>query len=235
VIAVTEVDGARPLRADAQLNRDRILAAARDAFVERGAGVPLDEIARRAGTGIATLYRRFPDRDALMRAIVLDALRQTADEARRAADEEADPFEALVRYMHRTLEIRIGAVIPVLLDEIEIDDEADHEMAQARTAGSDALQGIIDRAKRAGTLRRDVTFADIGLLIVRMSRPLPGTFTREVNDGLGHRHLDLAIAGLRADGAAPDKLGGPALSLRDLQKMSPSSPRKRTHKASRKK
>jgi AcrR family transcriptional regulator len=232
VIAVTRVESARPLRADAQLNRDRILAAARDAFVERGPGVPLDEIARRAGTGIATLYRRFPDREALMRAVVLDALLRTGEEASQAAAEEADPFEALVRYMHRTLEIRIGAVIPALLEEISIEDD---EMVRARTSGSDALQGIIDRAHRAGTLRRDVTFADIGLLIVRMSRPLPGTFTREVNDSLGHRHLDLAIAGLRADGAARDKLGGPALSLRDLQKMSPSSRRKAAPKASRKK
>ncbi|HEY7047182.1 MAG TPA: helix-turn-helix domain-containing protein [Jatrophihabitantaceae bacterium] len=230
---MTQVESAtRPLRADAQLNRDRILAAARDVFVERGAGVPLDEIARRAGTGIATLYRRFPDREALMRAVVLDALRRTGDEARRAAEEEDDPFEALVRYMHRTLEIRIGAVIPVLLEEISIEDD---EMLQARTSGSDALQGIIDRAHKARTLRRDITFADIGLLIVRMSRPLPGTFTRDVNDALGHRHLDLAIAGLRADGTGPEKLGGPALTLRDLQKMSPSSRGKTPRKASRKK
>ena len=225
MIGVTQVESAaRPLRADAQLNRDRILAAARDAFVERGAGVPLDEIARRAGTGIATLYRRFPDREALMRAVVLAALLRTG--------EEADPFEALVRYMHRTLEIRIGAVIPVLLEEISIEDD---EMVRARTSGSDALQGIIDRAHRAGTLRRDVTFADIGLLIVRMSRPLPGTFTRDVNDALGHRHLELAIAGLRADGADPGRLDGPALTLGDLRKMSPSSRRKTSAKASRKK
>ena len=233
MIGVTQVESAaRPLRADAQLNRDRILAAARDAFVERGAGVPLDEIARRAGTGIATLYRRFPDREALMRAVVLDALQRTGEEAEQAAAEEADPFEALVRYMHRTLEIRIGAVIPVLLEEISIEDD---EMVRARTSGSDALQGIIDRAHRAGTLRRDVTFADIGLLIVRMSRPLPGTFAGDVNDALGHRHLDLAIAGLRADGADPGRLDGPALILGVLKKMSPSSRRKTSAKASRKK
>jgi AcrR family transcriptional regulator len=215
------------LRADAKLNRDRILSAASDAFVERGPSVPLDDIARRAGTGIATLYRRFPDRQSLMRAVVLDALERTADEARRAAEEESDPFEALVRYMHRALDIRTGAVIPALLDEIAIDDE---EMTRARTAGSDALQGIIDAAHHAGTLRREVTFADIGLLIVRMSRPLPGPFPRDVNDSLGHRHLDLVVAGLRAGDHRAGEISGPALRLADLQGMSSRSRREVSRK-----
>ena len=222
-----QLDGARPLRADAQHNRDRILAAARDAFVERGPGVPLDDIARRAGTGIATLYRRFPDRQALMRAVVLDALRRTADEARRAVEDESDPFDALVRYMHRALDIRTGAVIPALLDEISMDDE---EMTHARTDGSDLMQGIIDAAHRAGTLRPDVTFADIGTLIVRMSRPLPGPFPREVNDSLGHRHLDVVINGLRAGDGPKTELSGPAMSFDDLQQMSPTSRRKVSRK-----
>ena len=208
---------ARPLRADAVHNRGRILEAARDVFVEKGASAPLDVIARRAGTGIATLYRRFPDRYALMRAVVLDALRKTADEAQRAAEEESDAFEGLVRYMHRALDIRTGAVIPALLDEISLVDD---EMIQARDAGSGALQKLIDAAHQAGTLRHDVTFADIGLLIVRLSRPLPGPFPREVNESLGHRHLDLVVNGMRADADAADSISGPALTLRELQKMS---------------
>jgi len=220
----------RPLRADAQANRDRILAAARDAFVERGPSVPLDDIARRAGIGIGTLYRRFPDRTALMRAVVLDALQRTADEGRQAADEEPDAFAALVRYMHRALDVRTGAVIPALLDELSIDDE---EMEHARSAGSDALQRMIAAAHRAGALRRDVTAADIGTLIVRLSRPLPGPFPREVNDELGHRHLDLLVNGLRAGGEG--KLRGPELSLHDLQRMSRGSRRGSRGEVSRKK
>ena len=208
---------ARPLRADAVHNRGRILEAARDVFVERGPGAPLDVIARRAGTGIATLYRRFPDRHALMRAVVLDALRQTADEAQSAADEESDAFEGLVRYMHRALDIRTGAVIPALLNEISLVDD---EMIEARDAGSSALQKLIDAAHEQGTLRRDITFADIGLLIVRLSRPLPGPFPQDVNESLGHRHLDLVVNGLRADARADEPISGPALTLRELQKLS---------------
>src|SRR5437870_4758030 len=90
----------RGLRADAMRNRAHVLAAARDVFVEHGADAPLDEIARRAGVGIATLYRRFPDREALLRAVALDVLARTGDEARAAEAEEPDPFGALGRYMH---------------------------------------------------------------------------------------------------------------------------------------
>src|SRR5258706_5764383 len=166
-----EALGDRPLRADARQNRDRILAAALDVFVEQGAGAPLEEISRRAGTGIATLYRRFPDRLALMRAVVLDSLARTRDEARRAADEEPDAFRALTRYMHRALDIRVAAVIPALLEEISMNDA---ELRAASDAGVTLLQELIDTAKRDGTLRPDVTFGDIGTLIVRLSRPLPG-------------------------------------------------------------
>src|SRR6266568_998628 len=139
------VEGVRPMRADARNNRDRLLAAAREVFVEKGATAPLDEIARRAGTGIATLYRRFPDRQALMRAVVMDALQQTADEALAAA-EESDPFAGLVRYMHRVLDLRTGAVIPALMDQISLEDA---EMTQARTAGTQPLQDMLDAAHRA--------------------------------------------------------------------------------------
>jgi AcrR family transcriptional regulator len=209
-----EADGGRPLRADARQNRERILAAARDVFVEQGAAAPLEEISRRAGTGIATLYRRFPDRQLLVRAVILDSLARTNEEARLAAEEEPDPFAALARYMHRALDIRVAAVIPALLEEFPLDDA---ELKAASETGAQLIEELIAAAKRAGTLRGDVTFADIGTLVVRLSRPLPGAFPREINDQLGHRHLDLLINGLRAvpDGAAV--IEGPAMSREELR------------------
>jgi AcrR family transcriptional regulator len=206
----------RPLRADARQNRERILAAARDVFVEQGAGAPLEEISRRAGTGIATLYRRFPDRHALMRAVVVDSLTRTLAEARQAAEEEPDPFRALTRYMHRALDIRVAAVIPQLLDEISMEDA---EMRAVSEPGVKIIEELIDAAQRDGTLRKDVTFADIGTLIVRLSRPLPGTFPREVNDQLGHRHLDLLINGLRAKPDDSAVIEGPAMSRDELREF----------------
>ncbi|WUH98000.1 TetR/AcrR family transcriptional regulator [Spirillospora sp. NBC_00431] len=207
----------RPLRADARDNRNRILAAAAEVFVEQGPGAPLEEISRRAGTGIATLYRRFPDRKALTRAVALDALERTAAEARSARGEEPTAFAALVRYMHRVLNIRIGAVFPVLLDEIPFDDA---ELVAVRDGGVAIMQGLVASAQEDGDLRGDVTHADIGLLLVRLSRPLPGPMPRDLADELAHRHLDLLIDGLRASPGRPEPLGGPALTFGDLQSMS---------------
>jgi AcrR family transcriptional regulator len=203
----------RPLRADARDNRGRLLEAARDAFIERGPGVSLEEIARRAGTGIATLYRRFPDRRALIREVVLDALERTVEEASQAGREEPDPFAALARYMHRAIDVRSAAVIPALLGQVSFDDE---EIARARQAGLTAVQELVDAAHRARALRADVTSGDIGMLTVRLSRPLPGGFPPEVNYRLSHRHLSLVIDGLRPAAQPSAELGGPAFVLADL-------------------
>jgi AcrR family transcriptional regulator len=211
----------RPLRADARDNRRRLLEAARDAFIERGPDASLEEIARRAGTGIATLYRRFPDRRALIREVVLDALRRTVDEARQAAAEEPDRFAALARYMHQAIEVRTAAVIPALLGQIPFDDA---EIAAARQAGLAAIQALVDAAHRAGLLRPEVTSGDIGMLTIRLSRPLPGGFPAEVNRRLSHRHLSLVIDGLRVTARQPADLGGPALTLTDLSRGSGRAP-----------
>lgn len=210
-------DDVGAMRADARRNRARIVVAARDVFVEQGPRAPLEEISRRAGTGIATLYRRFGDRQALMRAVVLDALQRTTEEAHRAVDEEPDPFAALIRYMHGALDTRIAAVIPVLVDEVALDDE---ETLRARDRSTRAVQGLIDAAHRAATLRPDVSFGDISVLIGRLSRPLPGGFAGELNDQLAHRHLELLVGGLRArsDGTAA-ALSGPAMTLEDLRDL----------------
>jgi AcrR family transcriptional regulator len=206
----------RPLRADARDNRRRLLEAARDTFIELGPAAPLDEIARRAGTGIATLYRRFPDRRALVREVIRDALQRTVDEARQAAAEEPDPFRALARYMHRAIDVRTAAVIPALLGEIPFDDE---EIRRARQTGPAAVQALVDAAHQAGTLRDDVTSGDIGMLIARLSRPLPGGLPPQTNARLSHRHLDLVIDGLRAAARTPAPLSGPALDIADLRSL----------------
>ncbi len=207
----------RGLRADARRNREHVLAAAREVFVEQGADAPLDEIARRAGVGIATLYRRFPDRAALLRAVALDVLARAAHEARTAEAEEADPFGALARYMHRALDLRISAVMPALLGHISFEDE---EVRAARQSSVEPVLRLIEAAQAAGRLRADVAFGDIGLLLVRISRPLPGPFPRDLDVRLAHRHLDLVLAGLEARPEfGPTQLSGPALTLAQLQSL----------------
>src|ERR1700716_2745558 len=115
-------DVPRRLRADRVRNAERIQRAAREVWAEQGPGAPLDEIARRAGVGIGTLYRRFPDRQSLLRAVAIDVLARVGQEARLALAEEPDAFQALARYMHRALDLRIGVVMPVLVTQIPRED-----------------------------------------------------------------------------------------------------------------
>ncbi|MFC4056583.1 TetR/AcrR family transcriptional regulator [Actinomadura syzygii] len=211
----------RPLRADARDNRNRILAAAAEVFVEQGPGAPLEEISRRAGTGIATLYRRFPDRRSLTTAVALDALQRTTAEAKRARDEEPTAFTALVRYMHRVLDIGIGAVFPVLLAEIPFEDA---EIATARDDGVAIMDALVATAQKDGDLRPDVTHGDVGMMLVRLSRPMPGPMPRHIALQVAHRHLDLLVDGLRASSQRPGMLGGPALTFGDLRSMGDEPP-----------
>jgi AcrR family transcriptional regulator len=183
-------------------------------LVEQGPGAPLDAIAAAADVGIATLYRRFPDRQALVRAIVLDVLARSAEEARQALDEESDTFQALARYLHRALDLRVSAVMPALLDHIPPDDD---EIESIRAHSWGLFQQLVDQAHAAGTLRADATFLDVGQLLVRLARPLPGPIPRELDNQVAHRHLELVLDGLRAHRAAsPSPLPGPALTLADL-------------------
>lgn len=197
------------MRADAQRNLEQLLEAARELVSERGANVPLEDVARRAGVGIATLYRRFPDRDALLRAVAVDALERT----RQAVEEVAggdDPFEALAAYLRRALELRVSVVMPQVLDAID----ADHpDLAAAREAAAKAVEELVDAAHASGDLPADVTFLDIGMMLVRIARPLPGPMTTELKDELARRHLDLFIRGLRATGG---ELSGPVVTRDDM-------------------
>jgi hypothetical protein len=84
---------------------------------------------------------------------------------------------------------------------------------------------MIDAAHTDGTLRPEVTFADIGLLIIRLSRPLPVAVPRELDASLAHRHLDIVLDGLRTShDPAATVLTGPALSLADLRRFGPHNP-----------
>jgi AcrR family transcriptional regulator len=204
------------LRVDARRNRERILAAAREVFAEHGPDAPLEEVARRARVGIGTLYRRFPDRAALIRQVVLDVLTRAAEETAAARAEEPDAFTALARYMHRMLELRIGVAMPPLLGRVSLVED---ELAGSREKLITAITEIIHTAQRDGALRPDVTFGDIGLVIMRLSRPLPGPFPPELDRELAHRQLDLVIDGLRAGGRAAATLPGPALSLDELRSL----------------
>ena len=200
------------MRVDARRNRERLLTAARDAFVEQGVDVALEDIASRAGVGIATLYRRFPDRVALMRAVALHVLGQVATEARAALAEETDSFRALARYLHRALDLRIAAVMPMLDGKVDV--AHDEELTQAREELAPLFEAIVRAAWRSGQLRTDVGLGDIGLMVIRLARPLPAAFPRRFDEAAAHRQLDVMLDGLRAEHA---RRTAPGLSLDDVR------------------
>lgn len=212
----TETPGLGGLRADARRNHERILAAAGEVFLERGSGVALEEIAQRAGVGIGTLYRRFATRETLMRAVILEALTGTRAAAERALAEEDDAFDALARYMHAALQLRVSALIPVLMEKVDMDDE---RLRPTREASAHAVGQIIEAAHADGSLAGEVTFGDIGTLLVRLARPLPGPISRELNDRLAHRHLDLLIDGIRPRADRRRPAGDVGLTLGDLRRL----------------
>jgi len=157
-----------------------------------------------------------------MREVVLDAIEGTIEAARRALAEEPDPFRALARYMHEVIDVRTAAVIPALLGAVPLDGE---QMTRAREVGPALVERLVESAQRAGALRQDVTPADIGLLITRLSRPLAGGFARETSVGLSHRHLEVVLDGLRPPAQRAVPLPGPALTFADLRQLPQSGAR----------
>jgi len=196
------------LRADARRNQQQVLDAARDLFIERGIDCPLEEVAKRAGVGIGTLYRRFGDRDALVKAVLLAALGQSRESAERALGAGSDGLDGVADYLREMLDARVSAVIPLALDRLD-----DPDLEAAREASAGAVERLVEAAHADGSLSREVTFGDIGTMLVRLSRPLPGGVPRDLDNRLAHRHLDLVLAGLRR---APDTLGEPGPTRADL-------------------
>lgn len=211
-----EPQGPRELRADARRNHAQVLEAARQVVLARGPNAPLDEIARVAGVGIGTLYRRFSDREGLLRAVVLDALARSRAAAEEALAEHDAGYDALAAYLRAALELRVSAVIPLVLDRLDLQDP---ELGPSREAGAAALEEIIARGHEDGTLAPELTFGDVGTLLVRLSRPLPGPLTPEVDAELARRHLAIVLAGLKAaaDSGGPEGLDSPGLTRADLR------------------
>ncbi|MFB7374773.1 TetR/AcrR family transcriptional regulator [Streptomyces sp. NPDC056222] len=202
-------------RADALRNRERIVTAAREMFVEFGPQVPLDEIARRAGVGNATLYRNFPERNDLIHEVVVFVTSRTTDLAEEAAAAvdagEADAFDALRRFTHGAADERIGALCPMLDGTFEMDQP---ELVAERTRLEEAVRGLVDRAHRSGKLRPDVDVGDLLVAVSQLTRPLPGTACLNM-DRFVHRHLQLFLDGLEAP--ARSVLPGSAATLEDLR------------------
>jgi AcrR family transcriptional regulator len=153
----------RPLRADAQRNRDRVLAVAQEAFATDGLAVSMPEIARRAGVGVGTIYRQFPTKEALFEAIVLQSLEAMLERARAFVGAD-DPGEAFFEFLLDATEE--GARDGALKDALA---RAGYDIEAAKSHASEEMRqltgNLLERAQQAGRVRLDVTVADVFALL----------------------------------------------------------------------
>ncbi|MEU5429256.1 helix-turn-helix domain-containing protein [Streptomyces olivoreticuli] len=187
-----------PLRRDARRNRELLIAAAREIYAEQGMDAPLDDIARRAGVGNATLYRRFPTRGALIEAVFGESLNDTLRHGENARGAE-DAWDGLVHYLEGIFE---GLAADRGANDLMTTSIPDIPSLDALKAHHhQTMTQLIGRAQEQGTVRADVTVEDLLFLLAALGRVVPAS--EATAPGAWPRHLHLLLAGLRAEAAAP--------------------------------
>jgi AcrR family transcriptional regulator len=179
------------IRADAQRNRERLVEVTIDLVLEVGGEPTRDAIAQRAGVGIGTLYRHFPDQDALLHAAARHVLDKSISAGEYLVESVPDGVDALRQYMHAALDNGIAAVniIRPLLKKANWPD--------LRTRAEALMKKLLSGALR-NSLRRDASERDIVFALTRFARPLAMGLPQDEERALAHRHLDFYIDGLCA-------------------------------------
>ncbi|WP_020662620.1 TetR/AcrR family transcriptional regulator [Amycolatopsis benzoatilytica] len=206
-------DPEAPLRADAQRNRDQIIAAARVIFASHGPEVPMEEISRAAGVGVGTLYRRFPDREALIRAVAVDNFASVLTEAKRLAVEAPTAWEGLVQLLYHGAELQLSMQLSMLSQRSHEILKDDPEVAELRDAVLVEVESLVTKAQAEGVLRPDVGAGDVAVLFARLVRQLPAQRLKMPELAV-ERSVAIMIDGLRARPGTP--LPGRPLGREDL-------------------
>jgi AcrR family transcriptional regulator len=199
---------ARPLRADAERNRQRILDAATELFAERGVDVAVEDIAARACVGIGTFYRRFPDREALVEAVFANKLDRILElaEAARAIEDPWDAFRTFVVTV-----ARMHAQDRGLKDVTLSSDRGQERVAAFRSRIQPIAMELLERAKTAGAVRDDLSPFDIPMIHRAVSAI--AELTRDVAPEYFERTLTLLIDGLARERATTTPMPAPPLDL----------------------
>lgn len=186
------------LRADAARNRQAIIEAARTLYGKRGLDAPLDEIARLAGVGNATLYRHFPSRCDLAAALFADTLRQVIEAAAQALD-DPDPWQGFAD--HVRFLCRLQATDRGLADLFTTEVIGAPELEELRARAYQDFVRVAARARASGALRADFAPEDLALLLMANAGLVDRT--AEVAPHAWERFIDLALDGLRSAAATP--------------------------------
>ena len=216
-------DGPRPLRRDAERNRQRILEAATEVFNERGLDVSLDEIARHAGVGVGTVYRRFRTKEELVEALFMSRLATVAAIADQAL-EAPDPWSGLVSFMERMAETMAGDL--GLRQILMFATYGRDLVAVARERNAPLVERLVERAQAAGQLRSDLRQTDIVFIVFVLTEATE--LAQAASPGIWRRYLTLILDGMQPARAGVTPLPVPALLPGELEKsMRQASPRRR--------
>ena len=192
----------RPLRKDAERNRLRILAAAGNVFAERGLGVTLDDIARAAGVGVGTVYRRFPDKGSLIDALFAQRIETLCDIAEEALA-VPDAWDALVFYFETGSKLQ--ARDRGLKELLSCSTHGGEPVVQAKVRLRALVTALFDRAKAARVLREDVEPLDSPLIAMMLGAVMDRS--RDIEPELWRRFLGIVLDGLRPHAATPLPIG----------------------------
>jgi AcrR family transcriptional regulator len=194
----------RKLRADAARNRQRVLTAAAEVFAERGLDASLDEVAEAAGVGVGTVYRRFPNKEALVDALFEHKVESMVVLAREASAFD-DPWEGFVHFVKRALEwqVRNRGLRDVLLRS----EFGCAGVVRTREIVTPILAGIIERAQVSGRLRPDVVVNDVPMLVTMLGAV--SDYVGPSDPELWRRYMVLILDGLVADRVASTPLSNP--------------------------
>jgi AcrR family transcriptional regulator len=197
----------RPLRRDAEQNRQRILRAASEVFTTRGLQATLDDVARQAGVGVGTVYRRFPDKEALVDALFEDKLQALVAQAERAL-EAPDSWTGLV-----TLLERAGEMLTVdrgLLEILMYATYGQDRVSRARARMQPVVTRVVERAQRDGKVRADLRPTDVPFIEFMLTAA--ADYAAQVQPGIWRRYLALILDGLRPSRADTTPLPARALT-----------------------
>jgi AcrR family transcriptional regulator len=190
---VAESVTTRAPRADARRNREKLLAAATAAFAAEGEGVALETIAARAGVGVGTVYRRFPQKELLIEALFEERVGELVAIAERALEED-DPWEALVGFLERAqaLQATNRGLKELVLSTIH----GRERVACVRERLAPLADALVERAQASGQLRPDVDGTDLPIVQVMLGAVVD--VTRDVAPDTWRRMLAIFVDGLRA-------------------------------------
>ena len=190
-MAATNSD--KPLRRDAERNRQRILDAARELFAEQGLGVTLNDIAHHAGVGVGTVYRRFPDKTQLIEELFEQRLEDLLSLAHRALD-DPDPWQAIKTFLQQALELQAND--RGVKDLITASTDGLERVARIRSRMLPIGVELIRRAQEAGQIHGDVSPADLPVIQLMLSTLIDAS--RDVSPDLWRRYLGIITRGLSA-------------------------------------